>query len=294
MCAEGTLLPLQPRWHHLQRWLPDRSAATVPPRPARAGGATAQPGTAPPPEVPHSSEPSGKRAQSGAHALRGEAQSGNAGEVSGISGIGDELRHRARVLVAEDNADLRRFLYDLLSEHYQVEVVADGRAALEAAQRHPPSLLLTDVMMPHLSGIELCHQLKSDPRTSSVPVILLTARGGVEETLEGFAHGADDYLVKPFNPRELQMRVAVQLKLRRLSAQVADAARLDSWLIEHCRQERTHFVKKNYVRQHGPLRDGARLDAAIRELAELDRLQLEKDGKRLTIHLNPALVGVAT
>ena len=182
--------------------------------------------TAPPPEVPLNSEPSGKRAQSGAHALRGEAQSGNAGEVSGISGIGDELRHRARVLVAEDNADLRRFLYDLLSEHYQVEVVADGRAALEAAQRHPPSLLLTDVMMPHLSGIELCHQLKSDPRTSSVPVILLTARGGVEETLEGFAHGADDYLVKPFNPRELQMRVAVQLKLRRLSAQVADAARL--------------------------------------------------------------------
>lgn len=78
-----------------------------------------------------------------------------------------------------------------------------------------------------------------------------------------------------------------------LPAELADAARLDSWLIEHCRQERTHFVKKNHVRQHGPIRDGTRLDAAIRELAELDRLQLEKDGKRRTIHLNPALVGVA-
>lgn len=78
-----------------------------------------------------------------------------------------------------------------------------------------------------------------------------------------------------------------------LPAELADAARLDSWLIEHCRQERTHFVKKNHVRQHGPLRDGGRLDAAIRELAELDRLRLEKDGKRLTIHLNPALMGVA-
>ncbi|MBP5996726.1 MAG: DUF3987 domain-containing protein [Azonexus sp.] len=77
-----------------------------------------------------------------------------------------------------------------------------------------------------------------------------------------------------------------------LPAELADAARLDSWLIEHCRQARTHMVGKNYVRQHGPLRDGARLDAAIRELAELDRLRLEKDGKRLTIHLNPALVGV--
>jgi putative DNA primase/helicase len=77
-----------------------------------------------------------------------------------------------------------------------------------------------------------------------------------------------------------------------LPAELADAARLDSWLIEHCRKGRTHFVGKNHVRQHGPLRDGARLDAAIRELVELDRLRLEKDGKRLTIHLNPALVGV--
>jgi putative DNA primase/helicase len=78
-----------------------------------------------------------------------------------------------------------------------------------------------------------------------------------------------------------------------LPAELADAVRLDSWLIEHCRNGRTHFVGKNHVRQHGPLRDGARLDAAIRELAEQDRLQLVKDGKRLTIHLNPALVGVA-
>lgn len=78
-----------------------------------------------------------------------------------------------------------------------------------------------------------------------------------------------------------------------LPAELADAARLDSWLIEHCRQGRTHMVGKNHVRQHGPLRDGSRLDAAIRELAELDRLRLVKDGKRLTIHINPALMGVA-
>lgn len=78
-----------------------------------------------------------------------------------------------------------------------------------------------------------------------------------------------------------------------LPAELADAARLDSWLIEHCRQGRTLSVGKNYVRQYGPLRDGVRLDAAIRELAELDRLRLVKDGKRRTIHLNPALAGVA-
>lgn len=75
-----------------------------------------------------------------------------------------------------------------------------------------------------------------------------------------------------------------------LPAELADAARLDAWLIEYCRNGRTHIVAKNHARQHGPLRDGGRLDAAIRELAELDRLRLVKDGKRLTIQVNPALV----
>jgi signal transduction histidine kinase len=133
---------------------------------------------------------------------------------------------RAHILVAEDNSDLRRFLQDLLALHYKVEAVADGRAALEAVRRQPPDLLLCDVMMPHLSGTELCHKLKADPQTQGLPIILLTARGSIEETLEGFAQGADDYLVKPFNPQELLVRVSVQLKLRRLSAQVAQHARL--------------------------------------------------------------------
>lgn len=75
-----------------------------------------------------------------------------------------------------------------------------------------------------------------------------------------------------------------------LPVEMLDAARLDTWLIEHCRQERTDFVRKNYVRQHGPLRDAARLDAAIRELTELERLRLVKDVKPLTIHINPALM----
>lgn len=75
-------------------------------------------------------------------------------------------------------------------------------------------------------------------------------------------------------------------------AELADAARLDSWLIKYCRRERVRMVGKNHIRQHGPLRDGARLNAAINELAELDRLRLEKDGRRLMIQLNPALVEV--
>lgn len=78
-----------------------------------------------------------------------------------------------------------------------------------------------------------------------------------------------------------------------LPQELADAVRLDTWLITQCRKRRGYFVGKNYVRQRGPIRDGTRLDAAIRELAELDRLRLEKDGKRRTIHLNPAVVEMA-
>ncbi|MDP1646186.1 MAG: DUF3987 domain-containing protein [Thiobacillus sp.] len=77
-----------------------------------------------------------------------------------------------------------------------------------------------------------------------------------------------------------------------LPPELANAARLDSWLIEHCHRARTLCVGKNHVRQHGPLRDGARLDAAIRELTDLERLRLLKEGKRLTLQLNPALLGV--
>lgn len=78
-----------------------------------------------------------------------------------------------------------------------------------------------------------------------------------------------------------------------LPAELADAARLDAWLIEYCRRERTHLIGKNHTRQHGPLRDGTALDAAIRELADLDRVRLVKDEKRLTIKVNPALAEVA-
>ncbi len=77
-----------------------------------------------------------------------------------------------------------------------------------------------------------------------------------------------------------------------LPAELADAARLDRWLIEYCQRERTHIVNKNHVRQHGPIRDGARLDTAIRELAELDRLRVRPDGKKRIIQVNPALAGV--
>jgi PAS domain S-box-containing protein len=136
------------------------------------------------------------------------------------------LPHRsaARILLADDNADMRHYLQRLLSEHYDVEAVADGQAALEAARDRLPDLVLTDVMMPRLDGFGLLRQLRDDPKTREIPILLLSARAGEEAAVEGLEAGADDYLVKPFNARELLARVATNLELGR-SRQAASQER---------------------------------------------------------------------
>lgn len=129
-----------------------------------------------------------------------------------------------RILLADDNADMRDYVRRLLEEHFTVESVADGEQALAAARATPPDLVLTDVMMPNLDGFGLLHELRTDPRTAHVPVIMLSARAGEESRVEGLVAGADDYLVKPFSARELLARVATHVQLARLR-QAAEAER---------------------------------------------------------------------
>ena len=123
---------------------------------------------------------------------------------------------RQRILLADDNADMRVYVSRLLSERYAVQTVPDGEAALAAVRGNPPDLVLADVMMPHLDGLGLLAQLRADPATSSLPVILLSARAGDESQVEGLEVGANDYMVKPFNARELLARVGAQLQLARV------------------------------------------------------------------------------
>ena len=120
-----------------------------------------------------------------------------------------------RVLVADDNADMREYLLRLLEPRYVVAAVGDGRAALEAALSDPPDLLVSDVMMPGMDGMELLGALRADPRTARIPVVLLSARAGQQAAVEGLAAGADDYLVKPFSAEELLARVSAHLQLGR-------------------------------------------------------------------------------
>jgi signal transduction histidine kinase len=126
--------------------------------------------------------------------------------------------HRC-VLVADDNADMRQYLTRLLAERYEVVAVADGRAALDAIRKRPPHLVLSDIMMPNLDGFGLLKELRADPATNTIPVILLSARAGEESRVEGIDAGADDYLVKPFSARELLARVQTHLELARVRDQ---------------------------------------------------------------------------
>lgn len=134
--------------------------------------------------------------------------------------------HRPRVLVADDNADMRQYIARLLAEHYHVTAVADGAAALAAARQRTPDLVLTDVMMPQLDGFGLLRELRADPRTRGLPVILLSARAGEESRVEGLEAGADDYLVKPFGARELLARVSAHLQMARLRREASETLRV--------------------------------------------------------------------
>ena len=120
---------------------------------------------------------------------------------------------RERILIVDDNADMRDYLRQLLCADWEVETVTDGQLALEAVRAAPPDLVVTDVMMPNLDGFALLREIKGDPQTATVPVLMLSARAGEEARLSGFGAGADDYVVKPFSARELTARVRSLLAL---------------------------------------------------------------------------------
>ena len=135
---------------------------------------------------------------------------------------------RARIVLADDNADMRLYLSRLLRERWDVESVSDGDAALAAIRARPPQLVLTDVMMPGLDGFDLLRAIRSDPALRLTPVILLSARAGEEATAEGLGAGANDYIVKPFSARELLVRVASTLAVAEVAREahaIEEAAR---------------------------------------------------------------------
>jgi PAS domain S-box-containing protein len=122
---------------------------------------------------------------------------------------------RERILVVDDNADMRNYIVGLLGQHWTIDAATDGKAALALVQTVVPDLVLSDVMMPHMDGFGLLHALRASPSTRHIPFILLSARAGEEAVVEGLDTGADDYLPKPFSARELLARVRAHLEAGR-------------------------------------------------------------------------------
>ena len=120
-----------------------------------------------------------------------------------------------RLLIVEDNEDVVNYLHSILSEYYNIEVAKNGLEGYNMAVEIIPDLVISDVMMPVMDGFGFCEKLKSDLKTSHIPVVLLTARADVDSKMEGLKAGADVYLAKPFNRKELFVRIEQLIELRK-------------------------------------------------------------------------------
>lgn len=118
----------------------------------------------------------------------------------------------SRILVVDDDVEVAKSIEASLRKHYQVFVVYSGIEAIKEARRHRPDMIVLDVVMPGMDGIATCRELRLDPALADVPILFLTALGRPEDRVAGFRAGADDYLTKPFNLEELQLRISAVLR----------------------------------------------------------------------------------
>jgi len=119
----------------------------------------------------------------------------------------------AKILIVDDDPDIQRLLgYTLKQEGYETVVAVDGSEALKSWSRDKPDLILLDLMLPHMDGLEICRNLRSHPQTSDIPIIMITAKAEESDRIVGLEMGADDYITKPFSPREVLARVKAILR----------------------------------------------------------------------------------
>jgi two-component system phosphate regulon response regulator PhoB len=137
------------------------------------------------------------------------------------------MSKQERIVVIEDEADILEVLqYNLTREGYRVATSRDGEAGLQCVRDENPDLVLLDLMLPGIDGIEICRRLKADPTTASVPIMMVTAKGEESDVVLGLQMGADDYVTKPFAPRELMARVKAVLRRGPLKDERLDGERL--------------------------------------------------------------------
>ena len=163
-----------------------------------------------------------------------------------------------RVLVVDDEPDLLELVrVNLAQAGYEVDTAQDGAAALERVGRAKPDLLVLDLMLPSIPGTEVCRRLRADPETASLPIIMLTARADEVDRVVGLELGADDYVTKPFSPRELTLRVAAVLRRRQPEAVPGRSLRHETLRLDPERhrcfveEEEVTLTAKEFALLHG-------------------------------------------
>ena len=187
------------------------------------------------------------------------------------------------LLLVEDTPEVRDYIREIFAGAYRITTAADGHSGLKTARADVPDIIISDVMMPGMNGYELCAAIKSDPLTNHIPLILLTARAGDEDRYQGLQTGADAYVPKPFNPRELKLRVRKLLEQRRLLQEKFSRRLLDespSAPVALSGDEQFIEQATRIVLEH--LEDAAfNVQAFASEMA-LSRMQLHRKIKALT------------
>ncbi|MBW0462467.1 hypothetical protein O181_002182 [Austropuccinia psidii MF-1] len=141
------------------------------------------------------------------------------------------------ILIADDNSDMRFFLKGVLSRYFKVLEASNGQEAYESAKIYQPDMIISDVMMPGMDGFQLLKGLKSDSDTGSIPIILLSARAESESRIEGLAEGADDYLAKPFEAKELLARINTHLQVLKMRQRLENAVMTRTQLLRESEQK---------------------------------------------------------
>lgn len=191
---------------------------------------------------------------------------------------------RPSVLVAEDNKDMRGFIADCMSRVFHVVTAVDGEDGWQKVQKLMPDLVVSDIMMPNRNGYELCASIKNDPHLKHIPVLLLSSKSEVAMKVEGFDQGADDYLTKPFNPRELVARAKNLIRVRKLEKEIQQRNRQLERTLHELKEAQIQLIHSEKMASVGLLSAGLvhevnnPLNAAISSIrtmaTSLERIQI--------------------
>jgi len=194
--------------------------------------------------------------------------------------IASDLPH---LLLVEDNDEIAEFVTDILRPDWQIQRASNGREGIEAALADGPDLVISDVLMPELDGYELCRQLKSNPITNHIPILLLTAKSSIESRVEGLSAGADDYLAKPFQIDELRWRVRNRLEQQRRFSQHLRTQLLSAGYVPTVSSmPEDEFMNKVYAVLNARLGDTTFGVEPLAAAVNMSRMHLNRKVKALT------------